>query len=100
MTDVSQGVAPAQQTRRAAMRNPATNIGWDALLLVVLVFALLEIVGFAEVAALPNLVQDVLRHPLLGRLLAWPRWEHKVRRPLTRLGWFCMRQHWAVCSFI
>jgi hypothetical protein len=69
MTDSSQGAAPAQQTGRPVMRHPAPNIGWDALLLVVLVFALLEIVGFAEVAALPNLVQDVVRHPLLGRLL-------------------------------
>ncbi|MCX6046511.1 MAG: hypothetical protein NT075_15515 [Chloroflexi bacterium] len=43
--------------------------GWDALLLVILVFALLEITGFAEAAALPNRVQDVLRHPILGHLL-------------------------------
>ncbi len=43
--------------------------GWDALLLTVLVFALLEITGFAEAAALPNRVQDVLRHPFLGHLL-------------------------------
>ena len=43
--------------------------GWDALLLALLVFAVLEIVSFAEVAALPNRVQDVLRHPLLGHLL-------------------------------
>ena len=42
--------------------------GWDVLLLAVLLFAVLEIVGFAEVAALPNLVQDVLRQPWLGSL--------------------------------
>ena len=43
--------------------------GWDALLLAVLLFALLQITGLAEQAALPNRVQDVLRHPLLGNLL-------------------------------
>ena len=43
--------------------------GWDALLLAVLVFALLQITGLAEQAALPNRVQDVLRHPALGNLL-------------------------------
>ncbi len=43
--------------------------GWDALLLAVLVFALLQITGLAEQAALPNRVQDVLRHPVLGNLL-------------------------------
>ena len=43
--------------------------GWDALLLAVLVVALLQITGLAEQAALPNRVQDVLRHPILGNLL-------------------------------
>ena len=43
--------------------------GWDALLLAVLLFALLQITGLAEQAALPNRVQDVFRHPLLGHLL-------------------------------
>ncbi len=43
--------------------------GWDALLLALLVFALLQITGLAEQAALPNRVQDVLRHPILGNLL-------------------------------
>ena len=43
--------------------------GWDALLLAVLVFSLLQITGLAEQAALPNRVQDVLRHPVLGNLL-------------------------------
>ncbi|MCC9077531.1 hypothetical protein FKZ61_015625 [Litorilinea aerophila] len=43
--------------------------GWDALLLALLVIALLQITGLAEAAALPNRVQDVWQHPLLGRLL-------------------------------
>jgi hypothetical protein len=43
--------------------------GWDALLLAVLVFAQLRIGSLAEPFALPFLRQDVLRHPLLGRLL-------------------------------
>lgn len=43
--------------------------GWDVLLLGLLVFALLQIVGLAEQAALPTLLQDVLRHPILGALL-------------------------------
>ena len=48
-----------------AVRRP----GWDVLLLALLVFALLQIVGLAEQAALPNRLQDVLRHPILGTLL-------------------------------
>ncbi|MFN8491850.1 MAG: hypothetical protein U0350_29890 [Caldilineaceae bacterium] len=55
----------ARQTVAAQTIRPP---GWDVLLLAVLVFSVLEIVGFAEVAALPNLVQDVLRQPLLGHL--------------------------------
>ena len=51
--------------RSARMKNP----GWDALLLAVLVFAHLQVLGLAESAALPLRLQDVLRHPLLGRLL-------------------------------
>ncbi len=47
----------------------ARRPGWDVLVLAVLVFAVLQIVGLAEQAALPNLLQDVLRHPLLGALL-------------------------------
>ncbi|MBW7881275.1 MAG: DUF2029 domain-containing protein [Caldilineaceae bacterium] len=43
--------------------------GWDTLLLALLVFAHLQIVGLAEQAALPTRVQDVLRHPILGKLL-------------------------------
>jgi hypothetical protein len=42
--------------------------GWDALFLALLVCAVLIINSFAE-ATLPNLVQDELRHPLLGALL-------------------------------
>ena len=55
--------APDAASRR--VRTP----GWDALLLAVLVFALLQITGLAEQAALPNRVQDVLNHPILGQLL-------------------------------
>jgi hypothetical protein len=51
--------------REAASRRP----GWDALLLALLVFALLQITGLAEQAALPTRLQDVLRHPILGNLL-------------------------------
>ena len=47
----------------------AVRPGWDALLLAVLTFAHLQILGLAESAALPLRLQDVLRHPLLGRLL-------------------------------
>lgn len=43
--------------------------GWDVFLLALLVFAVLQIVGLAEQAALPNRLQDVLRHPVLGALL-------------------------------
>jgi hypothetical protein len=51
--------------REPSSRRP----GWDALLLALLVFALLQITGLAEQAALPTRLQDVLRHPLLGNLL-------------------------------
>ena len=43
--------------------------GWDALLLAVLVFALLQITGLAEAGVLPDRVADVLRHPILGNIL-------------------------------
>lgn len=43
--------------------------GWDVLLLALLLFALLQITGLAESAALPTRVADVLRHPLLGKVL-------------------------------
>ena len=44
--------------------------GWDALLVALLAFALLQMAGLAEEAALPTRVQDVLRHPWLGGLLS------------------------------
>jgi len=55
----------ADATRCDASRRP----GWDVFLLAVLVFAVLQTVGLAEQAALPNRLQDVLRHPVLGALL-------------------------------
>jgi len=54
-------VAPQTTVRRP---------GWDVFLLAVLVFAVLQVLGLAEQAALPNRLQDVLRHPLLGALLS------------------------------
>lgn len=56
---------PRSSTDSAAARLP----GWDAFALAALVFAHLQILGLAESAALPTRVQDVLRHPILGRLL-------------------------------
>ena len=50
-------------------RRDARSPGWDALLLAILVFALLQIVGLAESGVLPTRIVDVLRHPLLGNLL-------------------------------
>jgi hypothetical protein len=43
--------------------------GWDLLLVALLTVATLQINGFAQSAALPFRVADVIRHPLLGRLL-------------------------------
>lgn len=43
--------------------------GWDSLVLVVLLLAGLQITGLAEAGVLPTLVQDVLRHPILGHIL-------------------------------
>lgn len=43
--------------------------GWDVFVVALLAFALLQIVGLAEQAALPHRLQDVLRHPILGNLL-------------------------------
>ena len=48
--------------------------GWDALLLAVLVLARLRIDSLAEQAVLPLRYQDVLRHPVLGRLLSPAGW--------------------------
>ncbi len=54
----------------STQRAPSVRLpGWDVLLLGLLVFALLQIVGLAEQAALPTRLQDVLRHPILGALL-------------------------------
>lgn len=50
-------------------QRPLSRPGWDALLVMLLVFATLQITGLAEAAALPTRVQDVLRHPILGHLL-------------------------------
>lgn len=57
--------------RRAGAEPPdgGARPGWDALLVALLAFALLQIVGLAEAAALPTRVEDVLRHPWLGGLL-------------------------------
>ena len=53
---------------------PLTNVparpGWDVLLLALLTVAALQINGFAQSAALPTRVADVLRHPWLGGLLS------------------------------
>ena len=54
---------------RRAMNEHTRRPGWDSLLVAVLVFALLQITGLAEQAALPTRLQDVLRHPILGSLL-------------------------------
>lgn len=59
--------------------------GWDALLLTLLVCAVLMIGGLAEEAALPTRVQDVLRHPILGRLLP-PGGNEAIGSPSPRPG--------------
>jgi hypothetical protein len=53
----------------AVARTPVTGPGWDSLLLALLTVAALQINGFAQAAALPQRVDDVLRHPILGGLL-------------------------------
>lgn len=50
-------------------RAPNRQPNWDVFVVALLVFALLQIVGLAEQAALPHRLQDVLRHPILGNLL-------------------------------
>ena len=52
-----------------SLRTRISAPGWDAFLLAVLVFAVLQITALAEASALPTLVPDVLRHPILGNLL-------------------------------
>ncbi|MEM7534289.1 MAG: hypothetical protein AAF639_19060 [Chloroflexota bacterium] len=49
-------------------QQPRPFFGWDVLLLGILVFAHLQITGFAE-STLPHRLQDVLRHPILGNIL-------------------------------
>lgn len=58
-------------TEPATHDQPNTNRrpGWDALLLALLTVATLQINGFAQAAALPTRVADVIRHPWLGGLL-------------------------------
>ena len=57
-------------------RSPASpRPGWDALLVAVLVIARLRIDSLAEQAVLPFRFQDVLRHPILGRLLSPAGWQ-------------------------
>ena len=60
--------APARTASREPSRRPSRP-GWDALLLALLVMAHLQVLGLAEAAALPLRLQDVLRHPVLGRLI-------------------------------
>lgn len=55
--------------QRQRNRPTFSRPGWDGLLLFVLVMALIRIDSLAEAAVLPTLRQDVLAHPLLGRLL-------------------------------
>jgi hypothetical protein len=55
------------------------------LVLALLVFAVLQIVGLAEEAALSTRVQDVLRHPLLGNLLP-AAGEEAIGSPSPRPG--------------
>ena len=52
-----------------APRCTSSAPGWDALLLAVLVFAVLQISSLAEAGVLPTRVADVLRHPVLGNIL-------------------------------
>ena len=58
-------MTPSPKSAAAAVRP-----GWDALLLVLLTVATLQVRGFAEAAALPTRVADVARHPWLGGLLS------------------------------
>ncbi|MEZ4560545.1 MAG: hypothetical protein R2854_29615 [Caldilineaceae bacterium] len=60
--------APARTSGREPSRRPSRP-GWDAFLLALLVLAHLQVLGLAESAALPLRLQDVLRHPVLGRLI-------------------------------
>ncbi len=55
--------------RTAPLSDAPPRPGWDALVVVLLTLAHLQILGLAQSAALPTHLQDVLRHPILGRLL-------------------------------
>lgn len=58
-------VQPKPTQRNTAPKNP----GWDSLLISLLTVATLQINGFAQSAALPTRVADVMRHPWLGGLI-------------------------------
>jgi hypothetical protein len=60
---------PAPDPTPPAQHSPVTRPGWDGLLLALLTVATLQVNGFAQAAALPLRVDDVVRHPLLGALL-------------------------------
>jgi len=64
----------AQDPTSSSIQNQSRP-GWDALLLAVLVLARLRIDSLAEQAVLPFRVQDVLRHPILGKLLSPAGWQ-------------------------
>jgi hypothetical protein len=64
-----QPIGGIPQSHTQEMANRPGHPGWDAVLLGILVVAQLRIDSLAEAAVLPFLRQDVLRHPLLGRLL-------------------------------
>lgn len=76
--------SPSSQAADAA-GGAQTIPGWDALLLSLLVCAVLMASGLAEEAALPTRVQDVLRHPILGRLLP-PGGNEAIGSPSPRPG--------------
>ncbi|MEZ4584167.1 MAG: hypothetical protein R3A10_21460 [Caldilineaceae bacterium] len=60
-------------------RAEAEPTGLGRLLLALLVLAHLQVLGLAESAALPLRLQDVLRHPVLGRLI-----RPRASRPSAR----------------
>jgi hypothetical protein len=60
---------PASPQAAAPLSTPRLP-GWDLFVIALLTFALLQMSGLAEAAALPTRVTDVLRHPWLGGLLS------------------------------
>jgi len=66
--------ASAPSDRPQGSARPARP-GWDALVVAVLLIARLRIDSLAEQAVLPFRYQDVLRHPVLGRLLSPEGWQ-------------------------